>query len=120
MASNGKEIWSDAIDKAKENFNAGWKELSKAAEIAKDKGQDAWSEMQEKGRDAWIDAKSKGMEIWGDAKGRSKDTYDDVRERSEELLKDAEKYVRKSPMRAIGLTLLVGVVIGALLGRDRD
>jgi ElaB/YqjD/DUF883 family membrane-anchored ribosome-binding protein len=120
MAEHGKEMWSEAIDKAKENFNAGWKELGKAAELAKAKGQDAWGEAQDKGRDAWVNAKAKGMEMWDDTRTRGKEMYSDARDRGEEVIDDAEKLVRKHPMRAIGLVLFIGVVVGALLGRDRD
>jgi len=66
-----KETWSDSIDRARDHFNAGWKELADAATDAKERGQDVWTEAQKKGRDAWVNAKAKGMESWEDLKERS-------------------------------------------------
>ena len=118
--SNGKESWAEAIERAKEHFNEGWRELARAAELAKSRGQDVWSEAQQKGRDAWVNAKAKGMENWEDAKTAGLDALEDARERGEEAFRDAEKIVKKYPGRAVGLSVLVGVLLGALLSRDRE
>jgi ElaB/YqjD/DUF883 family membrane-anchored ribosome-binding protein len=77
--------------------------------MAKAKGQDAWEAAQKKSRETWDDVRATGLSA-----------MDDAREKGEELWGDTEKLVKKHPGRAIGLTLLVGVVIGALLTRDRD
>jgi len=106
---NGHEEWKAAIEKAQEILEEGRKEMAKAAQMAKEKGQEAWEAAQEKSREAWDDVRAAGL-----------NAIDDVRDKSEELWEDAEKIVKKHPARAIGLTLLVGVVIGALLTRDRD
>jgi ElaB/YqjD/DUF883 family membrane-anchored ribosome-binding protein len=83
--------------------------MAKAAEMAKEKGQEAWEAAREKSRQAWEEIRATGL-----------NAIDDVRDKSEEIWDDAEKLVKKHPARALGLTLLVGVVIGALLSRDRD
>jgi ElaB/YqjD/DUF883 family membrane-anchored ribosome-binding protein len=120
MNNGNKDKWSEAIDRARDLFNQGWKELGSAAELAKEKGDDAWTEAQKRGRDAWVNAKAKGMENWIDLKERSLEGIDDVQERGEELMRDAERLVRKHPSKAVGLMLLVGVFVGALMSRDRD
>ncbi len=108
-ANGGKEEWKEAIDKARDLMNEGKREMSRAAGLAKEKGQEVWEIAQKKGQEAWDEARKAGMVAWGDAK-----------ERGEEAWEDTEKLIRKYPSRAIGLTLLVGVVIGALMSRDRD
>src|SRR5258708_2633888 len=107
--NNGHEEWKTAMDKAEEILEEGRREMAKAAEMAKAKGQEAWEAARQKSQKAWNDIRNTGL-----------DTLDDVRDRTEELWDDAEKLVKKHPARAIGLTLLVGVVIGTLLSRDRD
>jgi ElaB/YqjD/DUF883 family membrane-anchored ribosome-binding protein len=107
--ANGHEEWKVAMEKAQEMLEEGRKEMAKAAEMAKEKGQEAWEAARRKSRDAWEDLRATGL-----------NAIDDVRDRGEEIWDDAQKLVKKHPSRALGLTLLVGVVIGALLGRDRD
>jgi len=111
MAANGhkEEEWSDAIDKARELLEQGRREMAKATEMAKEKGDDAWKSAQRRGQEAWQEAKVSGLHAW-----------DDVQERGEEAWDDAAKLIRKHPSRSIGIALLVGVVIGALVSRDRD
>ena len=55
-----------------------------------------------------------------EARANGMNAIEDLKDQTEEIWEDAEKMVKKHPARAIGLTLLVGVVIGALLSRDRD
>src|SRR5882672_7926536 len=107
--TNGHEEWKSAMEKAQELLEEGQREMAKAAEMAKEKGQEAWDAARKKGREAWDEVRASGL-----------NTLDDVRDQSEELWEDAAKFVKKNPTRAIGLTLLVGVVIGALISRDRD
>jgi ElaB/YqjD/DUF883 family membrane-anchored ribosome-binding protein len=107
--TNGHDEWKAAMEKGQELLEEGRREMAKAAEMAKDKGQEAWEAARKKSRDAWDEIRASGM-----------NAIDDVRDQSEELWEDAEKLVKKHPARAMGLTLLVGVVIGALLSRDRD
>jgi ElaB/YqjD/DUF883 family membrane-anchored ribosome-binding protein len=106
---NGHDEWKAAIEKAQEMLEEGRKEMAKAAEMAKAKGDEAWQAARKKSREAWDDVRASGL-----------NTLDDVRDKGEEVWEDAEKLVKKHPARAIGLTLLVGVVIGTLLSRDRD
>ena|ERR1039458_4947752 len=106
---NGHDEWKAAIDKAQEMLELGRREMAKAAEMAKEKGQEAWEAARKQSREAWEEVRATGL-----------NALDDVRDQSDEMWEDAEKLVKKHPARAIGLTLLVGVVIGALLSRDRD
>lgn len=107
--SNGHEEWKVAMEKAQAMMEEGRKEMAKAAELAREKGRDAWEAAQERTREAMDDLRAASMNAW-----------EDVRDKGEEAWEDAEKIVRKHPARAIGLSLLVGVFIGALLSRDRD
>jgi len=107
--TNGHDEWKAVMEKAQEMLEEGRKEMAKAAEMAKEKGQDAWETARKKGRMAWDEARASGL-----------NAMDDVRDQGEELWDDAQKLVKKHPARAIGLTLLVGVVIGALLTHDKD
>jgi ElaB/YqjD/DUF883 family membrane-anchored ribosome-binding protein len=106
---NGHDEWKEAIEKAQEILEEGRKEMARATQMAKEKGQDAWEAARAKSREAWDDVRAAGL-----------NTIDDVQDKSEELWEDAEKMVKRHPARAIGLTLLVGFVIGALLTHDRD
>ena len=107
--TNGHDEWKTAMAKAQELLEEGKREMAKAAEMAKEKGQDAWESAQEKAHEALDAIRAKGM-----------NAIDDARDKGEEMLEDVEKLIKKRPVRAIGLTLLVGVIIGAMLGRDRD
>ncbi len=108
-AHNGHDEWKVAMEKAQELLEEGQREMAKAADMAKEKGQEAWDAARKKSRQAWEEVRATGL-----------NALDDVRDKSEEVWEDAEKFVKKNPARAMGLTLLVGVVIGALLSRDRD
>lgn len=107
--TNGHDEWKVAIEKGQELLEQGKKEMAKAAEMAKEKGEEAWEAARKKGREAWEDVRASGL-----------NALDDVRDKGEEMWEDAAKLIKKNPTRALGLTLLVGVVIGALLSRDRD
>ena len=107
--ANGHEEWKAAIDKAQELLEEGRKEMARATDMAKEKGEEAWEAARKKGRKAWDEARATGL-----------NALDDIRDQGEEVWEDAEKLIKKHPTRTLGLTLLVGVVIGALLSRDRD
>ena len=107
--TNGHEEWKAAMSKAQELLEEGRKEMAKAADLAKEKGEEAWEAARKKGREAWDEVRATGL-----------NALDDARDKGEEVWEDASKLIRKHPTRAIGLTLLVGVVIGSLLSRDRD
>src|SRR5262249_52016181 len=108
--SNGhSEDWKITMEKAEELLEQGRKEMAKAAELAKERGQEAWAAAQKKGKKGWDEARASGM-----------NAMEDLKDQTEEIWEDAEKMLKKSPMKAIGLTLLVGVIIGALISRDRD
>lgn len=118
--SNGKDNWVDAIEKAKHHFNQGWNELAKAAELAKEKGEDSLYEAQKKGQEVWTNARARGMEKWEDFQDAGREALGDARERGEEAIQDVHKLVKKHPARAVGLSVLVGVLLGAFLSKDRD
>jgi ElaB/YqjD/DUF883 family membrane-anchored ribosome-binding protein len=107
--SDGKEEWSEAIEKARDHFKEGWQELGRAATLAKAKGQEAWERAQERGREAWEEAKEQGRQSW-----------ENLIDRGGKAWEDTEEVIRKHPTRAVGLSLLFGVLLGALLGKDRD
>jgi ElaB/YqjD/DUF883 family membrane-anchored ribosome-binding protein len=107
--TNGKEEWKAAMEKAQELLEQGREEMARAAAMAKEKGGEAWEAAQKKTREAWAQARAKGLNAW-----------DDVQESGEEAWNDAEKLVKKYPSRAIGISLLAGLVIGLLLTRDSD
>src|ERR1700730_13324491 len=107
--TNGHEEWKAVIEKAQELLEEGRKEMAKAAEMAKEKGQEAWDAARQKSRQAWDEARASGL-----------NALDDARDKGEEVWEDAEKLVKKHPARAVGLTLLIGVIIGSLLSHDRD
>ena len=106
---HGHEEWKAAMSKAEELLEEGRKEMAKAAEMAKEKGEEAWQAARKKSRQAWDEVRATGL-----------NALDDARDKGEEFLEEAEQLVKKSPIRAIGLTLLVGVLVGALISRDRD
>jgi ElaB/YqjD/DUF883 family membrane-anchored ribosome-binding protein len=113
--SNGKEAWAEAIERAKELFTRGWSELTSATEQAKERGQDALEEAQEKAREVWQSAKESGVEKWGDLRERGEEAWEETRERASDAVEDVEKIFKRHPGRALGLTLLVGTIIGLLL-----
>ncbi len=107
--SNGHDDWKVTMEKAQELLEQGRREMAKAAELAKEKGEDVLEAARKRGRQVWDEARASGL-----------NAVDDLRDQGEELWEDAQKAVKKHPARAMGLTLLVGVIIGALLSRDRD
>jgi ElaB/YqjD/DUF883 family membrane-anchored ribosome-binding protein len=107
--ANGHDEWTSAMDKAQEMLEEGRKEMARAAAMAKEKGQDAWEAAQKKGREAWDEVRAKSAQALEDAK-----------DKGEEAWEDAERLVKKHPTKAIGFALLAGIVVGALLTRDRD
>lgn len=106
---NGHDDWKVSMEKAQELLEEGRREMARAAELAKEKGEDALAAARKKSRQAWDEARALGM-----------NAMDEARDQGEELWEDAQKLVKKHPARAIGLTLLVGVMIGALLTHDKD
>jgi len=109
MPSNGKEEWSDTIEKARELLEEGRKEMARAAEMAREKGHDALDAARAKSKEAWESVRSKGL-----------NAMDDIKDKSEEVWEDTEKLVKRHPGRALGISLMAGIVIGILLTRDRD
>jgi ElaB/YqjD/DUF883 family membrane-anchored ribosome-binding protein len=107
--TNGHDEWKAVMEKAQEMLEEGRREMVKAAEMAKEKGQEAWEDARKKSQEAWEEIRASGL-----------NAIDDARDQSQALWDDTEKLVKKHPARAIGLSLLAGVVIGAFLSRDRD
>lgn len=56
-----------------------------------------------------------------DAKEQWDETAEKVKEKGEQTWRDVSRFVQKNPGQAIGLSLLVGALVGALwASRDRD
>ena len=75
---------------------------------------------QERVRDIAESALEKGRETIKEARERGQDALENVRERGEETWEDAQKLVRKHPGKAIGIALLGGTVVGALIALRSD
>ena len=58
----------------------------------------------------------KGRQTWKDLRGQSKDAVAGAQKSAQEAWEDAQKFVQKHPGKAVGIALLVGAGIGALLG----
>ncbi len=109
MRENGHDDWKATMGRAQELLDQGRKEMAKAAEIAR-----------EKGEDALIAARKRGQEVWDEARANGMNTIDDLRDQGEEIWDDAQKAIKKHPARAIGFSILVGLVIGAFLSKDKE
>jgi ElaB/YqjD/DUF883 family membrane-anchored ribosome-binding protein len=109
MASNGKEEWSDTIEKARALLEEGRKEMARAAEMAREKGSDALDSARAKSKEAWESVRTKGM-----------NALDDAKDKTEEVWEETAKVIKKHPARALGISLMAGIVIGLILARDRD
>jgi ElaB/YqjD/DUF883 family membrane-anchored ribosome-binding protein len=109
-AANGHhEEWGDTIEKARALLEEGRKEMARAADMAREKGHEALESARMKSKEAWDAVRAKGLHA-----------VDDLKDKSEEVWEDTEKLVKKHPGRAIGISLVAGIVIGFLLSRDRD
>ncbi|HVO33093.1 MAG TPA: hypothetical protein VMU17_04200, partial [Elusimicrobiota bacterium] len=60
MQGNGKEEWNDAIDKARELYEQGKREMARAAQLAKEKGGEVLEIAQQKAEEAWDEAQKAG------------------------------------------------------------
>jgi len=66
------------------------------------------------------EAIKKGKESWSDLRERGSEALDEARQRGGEALEEAQDLVRRYPMQAIGVGMLVGVVFGALIAGRRE
>src|SRR4051812_12403609 len=105
---NGKDSWKVTIESARGHFDEGLRDLARAAEQAKEQGQEAWTVAQSRARETWVDVRDKGLSAW-----------EETRERGEELLKDSERYVRSNPAKAIGWAAVAGIFLGLFLTTGR-
>ena len=106
---NGKDTWKTSIETAKGHFDEGLRELAKAAEQAKAQGQDTWRNAMKKAQETWVEVREKGL-----------DTWDETREQGEELLINSQRYIRRYPGKAVGLTALFGLFLGIFLSSGRN
>jgi ElaB/YqjD/DUF883 family membrane-anchored ribosome-binding protein len=106
---NGKDSWKVTIETARGHFDEGFRDLARAAEQAKEQGQEAWNVARSRARETWVDVREKGLSAW-----------EETRERGEVLLKDSEQYVRRNPAKAIGFAALAGVFLGLFLTSGRN
>lgn len=91
-------------------------EIRDTAETLTKEGEKA----KERVRNIADEALRKGRENWSDLRERGQDMLESARERSSEALEDAQEWVKSYPFQAIGLGVLVGFVVGALVSRQGD
>lgn len=106
---NGKDSWKSSIESARGHFDQGLHDLAKAADQAKTQGEEAWISAQSRAREAWEETREKGLQSWEEAQ-----------ERGEKVLRDAERYVRQAPLKALGVSLGVGFFLGLIFGGRRS
>jgi ElaB/YqjD/DUF883 family membrane-anchored ribosome-binding protein len=78
--------------------------------ITKD-GDGAIERINDVAENAW----QKGRETWKDLNAQGKEAMAGAQKNAEEAWEDARKLVQKHPAKSVGVALLVGVAIGALL-----
>ena len=57
----------------------------------------------------------KGRETWKELNAQGKEAVDGAQKSAEEAWEDARKLVQKHPGKAVGIALVVGAAVGALL-----
>ena len=60
-------------------------------------------------------ALEKGRETWTELRGQGQDVIDKAQKSAQEAWGDARKLVQKHPEKAVGIALVIGAAIGALL-----
>jgi len=89
----------------------------KMAETFSKDGDKALDRVREVADSAW----EKGRETWKDLSAQGKDALTGAKKSAEEAWEDAQKLVQKHPGKAVGIALLVGAALGALMVlRKRD
>ena len=73
----------------------------------------------ERVRDVADTAWDKSRETWKDLSARGKEAMSGAQKSAEEAWEDARKLVQKHPAKVVGIALLVGTAIGALLAFRR-
>lgn len=81
------------------------KDGEKAIERVQDITDTAW----QKGRDTWNELSAQGKEAMAGAQKSAQDAWE-----------DAQQLVQKYPAKSVGIALLVGAAIGALLAFRRN
>jgi ElaB/YqjD/DUF883 family membrane-anchored ribosome-binding protein len=72
-------------------------------------------------RDVADNAWEKGRQAWKDLSVQGKDAMAGAQKSTEEAWEDAQRLVQKHPGKTVGIALLVGAAIGALLAfRKKD
>jgi ElaB/YqjD/DUF883 family membrane-anchored ribosome-binding protein len=94
---NKQEIPMEHIQKITETLSkdgdTAFGRAREVADIALEKGRETWKEMNAQGKEAISQAQKSAGEAW----------------------EDAQKLVQKHPGKAVGIALLVGAAVGALL-----
>lgn len=83
------------------------------------KVEDAWGGLT---GDAASQAKGKVNQAAGsvqDAVGQAKDAVGQARDRVQDVYDDVESYAKEQPLQALGITLVVGMVLGLFLRGGR-
>lgn len=85
--------------------------MRKMTETLTKDGDKAMERVREVADTAW----KKGRETWKDLRGQGKEAMDGIQKNAEEAWEDTQELVQKHPGKSLGIALLVGAVIGALL-----
>ena len=79
-------------------------------------GDNAVEQVREAVGSAW----ERGRQTWKDFSIQSKDAMANAQKSNEEAWEDAQRLVQKHPGKTVGIALLVGAAIGALLTFRRN
>lgn len=85
--------------------------IRKMADTITKDGEGAMERVREVADTAW----EKGRQTWKDLSVQGKEAIAGAQKSTEEAWEDAQKLVQKHPGKTVGIALLVGAAIGALL-----
>ena len=83
----------------------------KMAETLTKDGDKALERVREVADTAW----EKGQETWKDLNNQGKEVMAEAQKSAEEAWEDAQALVQKHPGKTVGIALLIGAALGALL-----
>lgn len=91
---------------SQENINASKDHIRQAADDLRTAAQQKVEEL-----------RGKAEGYYDEARGRAEDYCDQARDRARTLQEDGESYVRENPLRAIGIAVGAGFVLGLMFRR---
>jgi ElaB/YqjD/DUF883 family membrane-anchored ribosome-binding protein len=101
---NAEKKVNEGTDKLREGLEKARNQTIQTIEKEIGDSEESLENAKERGREVWENAKARGQELWGD-----------VSFKTEEILSNAQSFVRRRPAQAIGISILVGLVLGALI-----